>query len=233
MPRSHDQRYDNPLHVLLALRDGEANDWVSLCQKFEVPPNSQHTGSYLLRRSLEGLESIGLVEVGQTGEQQNWRDALDAVYKLDKLEPNFPIAVTHRVRELQNALGISLSEISRLDDQAVVAAPLFGQPRRRIFDTEPAPDIFVLMPFRSELRPVYDDHIRSTVESLHLTVARADDFFTTHAIMRDVWNSIWSAKAIIADCTGRNPHVFYELGMAHTVGKPVVIISQSSADVPF
>jgi hypothetical protein len=146
---------------------------------------------------------------------------------------NFSIAVTHRVGELQRALGISLSEIAKLNRRSVVAAPLFGRPNTKTGTVDRAPDVFVLMPFKSELRPVYDDHIRVTVESLHLTVARADDFFTTHAIMSDIWNSIWSARALIADCTGRNPNVFYELGMAHTVGRPVVIISQSENDVPF
>ena len=38
---------------------------------------------------------------------------------------------------------------------------------------------------------------------------------------------------MIADCTGRDPNVFYEIGVAHTVGKPVVLITQSADDVPF
>ena len=33
--------------------------------------------------------------------------------------------------------------------------------------------------------------------------------------------------------TGRNPNVMYEIGMAHTVGKPVVMITQNREDVPF
>jgi hypothetical protein len=41
--------------------------------------------------------------------------------------------------------------------------------------------------------------------------------------MWDVWNSIYSSSIIIADCTGRNPNVFYELGIAHTLGKPVIL----------
>jgi len=38
---------------------------------------------------------------------------------------------------------------------------------------------------------------------------------------------------VIADCTGRNPNVFYEIGLAHASGKPVILITQNSDDVPF
>jgi hypothetical protein len=38
---------------------------------------------------------------------------------------------------------------------------------------------------------------------------------------------------LIADCTGRNPNVFYEIGIAHTVGRKVILISQHADDMPF
>lgn len=41
------------------------------------------------------------------------------------------------------------------------------------------------------------------------------------------------AELIIADVTGRNPNVFYELGMAHVVKDKVVLITQNIGDVPF
>jgi hypothetical protein len=51
--------------------------------------------------------------------------------------------------------------------------------------------------------------------------------------MRDVWWSICQSKAVVADCTDKNPNVFYEIGLAHTIGKPVVLITQREADIPF
>jgi len=41
------------------------------------------------------------------------------------------------------------------------------------------------------------------------------------------------AQLVIADCTGKNPNVFCEIGMAHTVGKPVILITQKREHVPF
>jgi len=68
---------------------------------------------------------------------------------------------------------------------------------------------------------------------LALQVMRADDFFTAQSVMTDIWNAIYNSKIIIADCTKRNPNVFYEIGIAHTLGKPTILIAQSINDVPF
>jgi hypothetical protein len=94
-------------------------------------------------------------------------------------------------------------------------------------------DVFVLMPFKAEFKPVYDDHITKVTDTLNLSAVRGDDFFTAHSIITDIWSAICSARIIIADCTGRNTNVFYELGLAHAVGKPVILITQYPEDVPF
>jgi hypothetical protein len=51
--------------------------------------------------------------------------------------------------------------------------------------------------------------------------------------MGDVWSAINAAIFLIADCTGRNPNVFYEIGIAHAIGKQTILISQTIDDVPF
>jgi len=61
---------------------------------------------------------------------------------------------------------------------------------------------------------------------------RGDDLFTPTDILEDIWQSINAAGFVIADITGRNPNVLYELGIAHTLAKPVLILSQEAADIP-
>lgn len=91
---------------------------------------------------------------------------------------------------------------------------------------------FVLMPFREGLRPVYDDHIVSVCQELGLTVTRADQIFSTRPIIDDILEAVASARVIVADLTQGNPNVFYEVGVCHTLGKTVVLITQED-EVPF
>ncbi len=107
--------------------------------------------------------------------------------------------------------------------------PVFGSLEQQIDDDF----CFILMPFVEDLAPVYTDHIKSVIENAGLTALRADDLFSASTIIEDIWKSILRARLIIADVTGKNPNVFYELGIAHTLGKDVIIITQSIQDVPF
>lgn len=92
---------------------------------------------------------------------------------------------------------------------------------------------FVLMPFAEEFRPIYDEIVKPVVEQFGLNCVRADDLYGSKAIIEDIWKLINEAKIIIADVTGKNANVFYEIGLAHAVGKEVIIISQAIEHVPF
>jgi hypothetical protein len=92
---------------------------------------------------------------------------------------------------------------------------------------------FVLMPFREQFFRIYNEHIKPTLEDVGLRVMKADDIFGTTEIMEDIWEHINKARIIVADVTSRNANVFYELGIAHTVGKSVIILTQNKNDVPF
>lgn len=92
---------------------------------------------------------------------------------------------------------------------------------------------FVLMPFNPQFDRIYREQIKPSAEALGFKCIRADDIFSPTPILEDIWIHILKSKVIIADVTGRNPNVFYEIGIAHTVGRPVIIITQDKSDVPF
>ena len=94
-------------------------------------------------------------------------------------------------------------------------------------------DVYMLMPYAAELQPVYNEIIRPSVEAQKLVIKRADDFYSSHDMIREIWSCIVHARYVIADCTGRNPNVYYELGIAHTLGKQVILITQNLDDLPF
>ena len=62
---------------------------------------------------------------------------------------------------------------------------------------------------------------------------RADELFHTGSVVEQIWEQITKSRILLAELTGKNANVFYELGLAHAAVKPVVFISANVDDVPF
>jgi hypothetical protein len=93
---------------------------------------------------------------------------------------------------------------------------------------------FVMMPFAAPLGGYYASVYEPAIKKAGLTPIRADtDIFATGKIIDQIWAGLNRAKVLVAELTGRNPNVLYELGLAHALHKPVVLISSNEADVPF
>jgi nucleoside 2-deoxyribosyltransferase len=94
-------------------------------------------------------------------------------------------------------------------------------------------DAFVIMPFDEEFEDLYEDKIEPTLADHGYEVNKADSLETQRNIIQDIVNGIEDADLIIADLTGTNPNVFYELGIAHGLGIPTVLIAQDIDELPF
>ncbi|MBU4315652.1 MAG: hypothetical protein KKF30_00105 [Proteobacteria bacterium] len=93
---------------------------------------------------------------------------------------------------------------------------------------------FVMMPFADPIGQYYSLIYKPAIEKAGLTPIRADDdIFTTGKIIDQIWHGINNAKILVAELTSRNANVYYELGLAHALKKPVVLISSNEQDVPF
>jgi hypothetical protein len=93
---------------------------------------------------------------------------------------------------------------------------------------------FVMMPFANPIGSYYASIYEPAIKKAGLTPVRADtDIFGTGKIIDQIWSGLNNAKVLVAELTGRNPNVLYELGLAHALHKPVVLISSNEADVPF
>jgi hypothetical protein len=171
-----------------------------------------------LLQKLFDLRALGLIsfEDGQTAEGR---------------KPIGEIKETDLWSKIRVAFGgMSLSEAALLSrhSKGMAVAPVLGRPRQ----AEEKVDVFVLMPFKAKLEGIYTSHIKKMGDEMGVIIRRVDEIFSPGPFMEKVWNGICSAKLIIADCTERNPNVFYEIGMAHTVGKKVVLITRSEKDIP-
>ena len=93
---------------------------------------------------------------------------------------------------------------------------------------------FVMMPFAPPLGGYYDKIYKPAIEKAGLIPIRADnEIFATGKIIDQIWSGINNARVLVAELTSRNANVFYELGLAHALKKPVVLVSSNEGDVPF
>jgi hypothetical protein len=93
---------------------------------------------------------------------------------------------------------------------------------------------FVMMPFAAPVGAYYELIYEPAIKKTGLTPVRADtDIFGTGKIIDQIWAGLKRAKVLVAELTGRNPNVLYELGLAHALHKPVVLVSSNEPDVPF
>jgi hypothetical protein len=129
------------------------------------------------------------------------------------------VACRRKIIATVSAGGISLSQVA-----AIFRMLDFAAERRRCF---------VLMPFDRAFDDTYARGVKPAVTRVGWECARADEIFQAREIMSMVWEEIMRADLIVADLTGRNPNVYYELGFAHALGKNTILLAQDLQDVPF
>ncbi|MDQ3130853.1 MAG: nucleoside 2-deoxyribosyltransferase [Acidobacteriota bacterium] len=99
--------------------------------------------------------------------------------------------------------------------------------------TVPKPFCFVLMPFSEEFDDVYRIGIKEACDKAGAYCERVDEQIFNEKILDRVYNQIAKADFLIAEMTGRNPNVFYEVGYAHALGKLTILLTQKEDDIPF
>jgi hypothetical protein len=92
--------------------------------------------------------------------------------------------------------------------------------------------VSAMMPFHPDFDSVYAA-LQKTATASGLRCRRADDIWENPIVIQDVVSLIDRSNMVICDCTGRNANVFYEIGIAHTLGRRVILITQNEQDIPF
>lgn len=100
-------------------------------------------------------------------------------------------------------------------------------------DTTPKPFVFVLMPFDKKFNDIYKFGIKEAAQDIGAYAERLDEQMFTEGMLDRIYSQIGKADVIVADMTGRNPNVFYEVGYAHALNKIVIPLTQKAEDIPF
>jgi Nucleoside 2-deoxyribosyltransferase len=95
------------------------------------------------------------------------------------------------------------------------------------------PSAFVAMEFTEPFDTFYGEVIHRQAEDAGFRVVRIDEKAGPGVIFQDIQREIEQADIVIAEITPANPNVFYELGYAHALGKPTILLARRGAQLPF
>jgi len=93
--------------------------------------------------------------------------------------------------------------------------------------------IFVIMPFSEDYDDIYYLGISETIKNLGCSCKRVDEMEFVGGVLDKIYSSIKNARLIIAEVTTKNPNVMYELGYAHAINKPVILLTKDITSAPF
>lgn len=122
-------------------------------------------------------------------------------------------------------------EEKTMNRESMIVKPVFN----KIGYTIKPKTVFIIMPFREKWSDDVSNAIKDTCNKIGIIAIRADDMFSTkNDVLDDIWQGINEAELIIADVSTKNANVFYELGIAHTLGKDIILLHQRDHDeIPF
>ncbi len=155
--------------------------------------------------------------------------------------PSIPSA---QIKAMARGLHIGDLDLSRTR-WSVKGSDLYRVLLEDALTNAPSPTVFKLPPSRPEPGRIavmmpFDasfDAVWRTLKDLAAqgvwTCQRADDIWEDNVVINDVVSLIARSRVVICDLTNRNSNVFYEAGIAHTLGREVIIITQTQQDVPF
>lgn len=119
---------------------------------------------------------------------------------------------------------------------------VYGQPEPEYRDFWPslsrAPHhgkkrLFVIMPFNDAMDDVFILGIRWAAQRIGVVAVRADDLLHNGEIIGEIQSAIRTYDGVIGDTTGANANVCYEVGYAHALNRPTVLICRKGESLPF
>jgi hypothetical protein len=194
-----------------------------------------NTGENNLDRRFPSVEIINIIEqLLDPAEYHLYTRRDEAIILMNKLIESEGFSLDFDEQSKPKLMLISGDFVStaveiRKTERLITFAPeVFKIPEGTVIDNQ----VSVMMPFSKDFDRVYKI-IKGTCESIGMQCHRADEVWKDSAIIQDVFDLIFTSSVVIADLSGRNPNVFYEVGIAHTLGKFVVPIVQNTSDISF
>lgn len=92
--------------------------------------------------------------------------------------------------------------------------------------------VFILTPMNPEYQKDYE-WIKEGFSKHNYICTRGDDINVNENLLSHIIGEMLASTFVVANISGRNPNVFYELGIAHALGKDIVLVTRSANDITF
>lgn len=240
-----------------------AGGWSESRGEIDYSRMFEYTENYIRNRFItnDSIEIDSLIKMPCLFMQETWYDSsqqnarVGAIISAIKsgnvmrieyaFDGSVPPLTNEQIKEVAREFDIAEFEFSRTH-WAVKDIDLYKVLLRYLKPRRQMPNVFsiseieriepslisVMMPFDMAFNGVYEK-LKEIASVLELNCRRADDIWDNPEIIQDVVSLIDHSRVVICDCTGRNPNVFYEIGIAHTLGREVILLTQSEHDIPF
>lgn len=169
-------------------------------------------------------------------ESKGWYDVTDTADMLRGLSEYY-INLELYIRRSQGLMRSDILEglASKVDfqfrEKGLVSMKVYPIWRGRTFKTE-RKKCCLIMPFRESWSNDIHEIVRNICKICGFEVIRPDEL-TKRDVIEGIWTALNEASIVIAECTGHNSNVFYEMGIAQTLGKDVIILAQDAKIIPY
>jgi len=92
---------------------------------------------------------------------------------------------------------------------------------------------FVIMPFGGKWDRYYEQYYSPAITDAKLTPVRADEVFRAGSVLHQIVDKLSAAAMVLADVSESNRNVHYELGLAHALGKPTILVAPAGMSLFF
>ena len=174
----------------------------------------QHYDVQLQRAELESMRESFETRIYELTErmvstEKRWRDTNHLLVSSVRQQPDVKVATSPvQLSQFLRASGLSESDIAIEKDL-----------------------VFVLMPFHSDYLSIFDT-VSDLCREVNLRCVRGDEELMRSDILTHILHLLVKARIVVAIIDGRNPNVFYELGIAHAIDKPTILLSSDLQDLP-
>lgn len=132
------------------------------------------------------------------------------------------------LRNIQYNFISTSKEVDKTKRAITFSPSVFKVPEKSVDKNQ----VSVMMPLAKDFDDVFET-LKTACKNVNMNCLRADKIWVNSEVIQDIFELIYCSSIVIVDISGRNPNVFYEAGIAHTLGKNVIPITQNMGDNPF